>query len=100
MKIAKDNLNSRGGRFALNFHRNQTPSSQFIRTDTSLTPIIFGQIGVHFITGKHALDCLLFFREVEMDGQELIAGKDLSYENTLLSMRLVVLYQGSQLLIF
>ena len=31
---------------------------------------------------------------------ELIAGKDLSYENTLLCMRLVVIYQGYQLLIF
>ena len=37
-----------------------------------LTPppmqIVFGQIRVHFVTGKHALDCLLFYLEVEMDG--------------------------------
>ena len=47
---------------------------------SSPNTIIFGQIRVHFVTRKYALDCLLFYREVEMDVQGLIAGKDLSYE--------------------
>ena len=76
MKIAKYILNSSGERFPLNFHRSLTPSSPIIWTDSSPTPIIFGQIRVHFVTGKHALDCLLFYREEDMDGQELIARKD------------------------